>query len=81
MRFRQSRPEFAKAFPLPADDCVGLDVQQGTTPARPQAVECDPKRSIKSRQNGPPTFSPECRQLQSQGSILEGNRLMTAQEQ
>jgi hypothetical protein len=49
MRFRQSRPEFAKAFPLPADDCLGLDVQQGTTPAGPQAAECDPKHSIKSR--------------------------------
>jgi hypothetical protein len=71
----------AKAFPLPANDRVGLDVQQGTTPVRPETAERDPKQSIEARENGSRSFSLESRELQSQGSVLENNGLVTAQQQ
>jgi hypothetical protein len=47
----------------------------------PRAAAGDPMQPIEARQNGSPMSSPEGRELQSQGSILEGNGLVTAQEQ
>ena len=74
-------PESAKAFPLPSNNRVRLDVKQRTAPARPQASEGDPNQPIQARQDGTPTFSLKGRKLQSQGSILEGHGWVTAQEQ
>jgi hypothetical protein len=81
MRFRYARPESAKAFPLPSNDRVGLDVQQGITPARPEAAERNPKQPIQARQSWALTFSLEGLELHSQSDILEGNGLVTAQDQ
>jgi hypothetical protein len=66
---------------LPSNDRVGLDVQQGTAPAGPQAAKDDPKQPIQARQNGTFTLSLEGRKLESQGSILAGNGLVTTQKQ
>jgi hypothetical protein len=44
-------------------------------------AERDPKQPIEARQDGSSMFSLECRELQSQGSILEGHGLVTAQQQ
>src|SRR5262252_1565768 len=47
-------------------------------PARPQAAQSDPKHSIEGRQNGSLTCSLKGRELQPQGSIFDGDGLMTA---
>jgi hypothetical protein len=81
MRFRSPRPESAKPFSLPAGDGVSLDIEQRPAPAGPQAAESDPKHSIEGRQNGSLTFSLEGRELQPQGSIFDGDGLVTAQQE
>jgi hypothetical protein len=43
--------------------------------------ECDPKHSIEGRQNGSLTFSLEGGELQPQGSIFDGDGLVTAQQE
>jgi len=75
MGFGQPPPESAKPFPLPSHDRVGLDVYPWTTPAGPQAAECDPEHPIEGGQNRSRTFSLEGRQLQSESSILGSQRL------
>jgi hypothetical protein len=44
-------------------------------------AESDPKYSIEGRQNGLLTFSLEGRELQPQGSIFDGDGLVTAQQE
>jgi hypothetical protein len=48
---------------------------------RPQGTEGDPKHSIKVGQYRPLTLALICRELKPQSGILEGNHLMTAQEE
>src|SRR6516162_10189436 len=78
--FRSPRPESANPFSLPAGHGVSLDIAQRPPPTGPPAAESDPKHSIEGRQNGSLTFSLQGRELQSQGSIFDGDGLLTAQQ-
>ena len=47
------RPEQAKAFTMPVDNCFGLDYHQDGFPAAPHAPQPDPENSISGRQSQP----------------------------
>ena len=79
--FRSPRPESANPFSLPPGDGVSLDREPRPAPARPPAAQSDPKHSIEGRQNGSLTFSLQSRELESQGSIFDGDGLLTAQQE
>ncbi|MGH9628314.1 MAG: hypothetical protein ACRD7E_08250 [Bryobacteraceae bacterium] len=57
-----------------------FDVQQGTTPAGPQA-ESDPECAIEGREDRSLTFSLEGRKLESESGILDRHGLVTAHEE
>ena len=48
---------------------------------RPQPAECDPKHSIKARQNWTLTFSLKCRELQPESGIFERDGFVTAHQE
>jgi len=66
---------------MPIDEIRRLDIEQRLAPAGPQAAESDPKYSIEAPQNGSLTASLEGRELQPQGSILDCDGLVTAQQE
>jgi hypothetical protein len=80
-RLRQPRPEPTKPFALPSHNRIRLDVVQGTAPFGPQAAKTYPKHSIQCRQNRTLALSPEGGELHSQGYVLDGDGLMTAQQE
>jgi hypothetical protein len=57
MGSRQSPPESAKSFSLPAGHSVGLDRDQRVAPTGPPLVESDPEYAIKGRQQRSLSFS------------------------
>jgi hypothetical protein len=77
----QPGPESAKPFALPTDDSVCLDIKQGMSPVGPQVAESDPKYPVQGRQQRALPFSLKRRDLHSQRCVLDGNRLMSAEEQ
>jgi hypothetical protein len=72
---------FAEPFALPTDEGVCLDIKQGMSPVGPHAAESDPKYPIQGRQHGALPFSLKRCDLHSQRCVLDGNRLMSAEEQ
>ena len=80
MRFRQSRQNLRKRSRCQRTTVSGWTYSKGPRQADHKR-RSDPKQPIERRQNGSPTFSLEGRELQPQGSILEGNGLVTAQQQ
>jgi hypothetical protein len=79
MRLRQPRPESPEPFALPSDDRICLHVHQRLSPAGPQAAEGNPKHPVKGGQHRTLALSLECRELHSEGCVLDGNGLMAAQ--
>src|SRR5436853_430028 len=63
-------PELAKALPLPADDRVGLYVDQGRAPAIPDQGQPNPEQAIEGSQHRSLTFSLEGCELKAESSIL-----------
>jgi hypothetical protein len=57
LRVGQPGPEFAEPFALPADDGVGLGVDQRMSPVGPHAAKSNPKYPIQGRQQRPLPFS------------------------
>jgi len=51
------------------------------SPIGPQAAERNPKHPVKGRQKGTLLLSLKCRYLHSESCVLDGNRLMAAEEQ
>ena len=65
MGSRQSRPESAKSFALPARDSVGLDIDQRAAPTGPPPAESDPEYAIEGRQQRSLPFSLEGCELEA----------------
>ena len=70
VHFRPPSPEPAKPFALPADDRVGLDVNQGCAPARPQQGHRHPEQLVDASQYGLFSFSLEGNELNAESSVL-----------
>jgi len=69
-------PVFAEACAVPANDCVRLDDEQGTTPIGPAFPEKNPKDPIPILQSRPPASSIQDLELMAQGQVLQDERSM-----
>ena len=78
---RPPSPEPAKPFALPADDRVGLDVNQGSAPASPQQGHPHPEQSVEGSQCGSLPFSLEGSELNAESAVLDRDSGMTAEEE
>jgi hypothetical protein len=56
-------------------------MEQGMSPVGPQGAESDPKYPVQGRQQRALPFSSKRRDLHSQRYVLDGNGLMSAEEQ
>jgi hypothetical protein len=77
----QPGPELAKTLPLPPDDGVGLHVEQRAAPVTPHPRQTDPKQPIEPGQHWSFPLSPKGGELQPECSVLDGNGLVTAQQE
>src|SRR5262245_42255583 len=77
----QARPELAKALPLPPHHGVGLNVVQRAAPAVPYSRQTNPEQSVEGRQKRPPSLPLERGELHPKRGILEGNGVVTAQQE
>src|SRR5262245_36644186 len=77
----QARPEPAKALPLPPHHGVGLNVVQRAAPAVPYSRQTNPEQSVEGRPKGPPSLPLKRGELHPKGGILEGNGVVTAQQE
>ena len=66
-------PEFAKALPLPADDRVGLHVNQGSAPAVPDQGQPNSEQAIEGSQHRSLTFSLEGCELKAESGVFHRN--------
>ena len=73
-----SDPEPISLLP---DDSICLDIKQRMSPVGAQVAESDPKYSVQGRQQRALPFSLKRRDLHSQRRVLDGNRLMSVEEQ
>ena len=77
----QACPEPAKALPLPPDDRVRLDVDQGSAPAVPDQRQANPEQAIEGSQHRSLTFSLEGCELKAESGILHRDSSMTAHQE
>jgi hypothetical protein len=77
----QPRPELSKTLPLPPDDGVGLHLEQRAAPVAPDPGQTDREQPIEPGQHWSFPLSPKGGELQPECSVLDGNGLVTAQQE
>ena len=64
-------PEQAKPLAVPADDCLGLDDDQGILPAWPQAGKDDSEHAVERTKPRPWSFPLQDRHLLAESDVFQ----------